>query len=236
MHTENKNTEENKINIIIRKVRKALALAKDTPSDSESQTAMLLAQKMMAEHSLSMSDIEIASDKPSQKVTNDSVVEAGRIHWWQKTLSTIIADNFRCYAIIYKGMGSSKMVFLGKENDVELAKEVYMFAEAMIKSLSKDYVKGRGIKGNRAYTQAIKNDYITGFLKGLKDKFKEQVEKEGWGLVLVKDTDLVKHYNELGTKKSRSSSSHLRRGDDDAVNSGYNDGKRFDQNRKHIKA
>ena len=55
-------------NKIISKVQNLLELAYDAPNDEEGQTALLMAQKLMVKHNLSMSDI-----KASQK--NDNIGE-----------------------------------------------------------------------------------------------------------------------------------------------------------------
>lgn len=79
---------------------------------------------------------------------------------------------------------------------------------------------------------ALRNDYIRGFIAGLDEKFREQVEvnKEEWGLVLVKDTDVVERYNELSknfrtARASKVSSSN----DASAFNAGVKQGKKFNQ-------
>lgn len=74
----------------------------------------------------------------------------------------------------------------------------------------------------------MKNDYINGFLTGLREKFKEQVQKEGWGLIIVKDTDVVEAYNELQKSFTKGSSSTAKgSGDAHARMSGYKAGKSF---------
>ncbi|BAK52936.1 hypothetical protein F373_gp124 [Bacillus phage SP-10] len=54
-------------------------------------------------------------------------------------------------------------------------------------------------------TAGIKNDWIKGFLQGLRLQFKEQREqnKEEWGLILVKDEDLVQYYENIDLKSAK---------------------------------
>src|SRR5690606_14632436 len=77
---------------------------------------------------------------------------------------------------------------------------------------------------------AIRNDYISGFIHGLNQKFKEQVEqnKEEWGLILVKDKDLVEHYNEISKNFTTArASTYTSGGDMGAYSAGVKQGKKF---------
>lgn len=47
-------------NKIIDKVKNLLELAYDAPDDEEGQTALLMAQKLMVKHNLSLSDVKEA--------------------------------------------------------------------------------------------------------------------------------------------------------------------------------
>lgn len=69
-------------NKIISKVQNLLELAYDAPNDEEGQTALLMAQKLMVKHNLSISDI-----KTSQK--NDNIGETVG-HWEYRLPSSVI--------------------------------------------------------------------------------------------------------------------------------------------------
>lgn len=85
------------------------------------------------------------------------------------------------------------------------------------------------IKDNMGITvdgTALRNDYIAGFLSGLADKFKEQVESNEWGLILVKDADVQQAYDNLNLRTTRATSAKAL-GDQHARASGYKQGKAF---------
>lgn len=227
------NNVEN-IEDVIRKVKKCLALANDK-NDDESQTAMLLAQKMLAKHSLSMKDIDFDLEQPRNKnVLEGDGTRYTKLQWWMKSLSSIIAKNFRCYNITRSWNGKSKIVFIGLEDDVEICKSVYDFAMKSIKYHSERYLRASGVVGDRTYVQSIKNDYISGYLNGLNDKFREQVEKNNWGLVLVTDALVVQHINNMNLKKGRALNVNMK-GDSVARQRGYTDGKNFEHGNKQIR-
>jgi hypothetical protein len=71
------------------------------------------------------------------------------------------------------------------------------------------------------------NDYCVGFMDGLKEKFTSQVENMGFGLILVKDSELVQMYNNLNLKTIKHS--FKRSGNEEAYGTGFNHGKAFDK-------
>lgn len=225
---------DEKMKIVLRKVQKLLRLA-GNGADDEGQSALLMAQKLLAENKLSMNDLDIADKEQVQQknVVEGDGTEPTRLQWWMKTLATIIGENFRCYAFIRSVGNKTKIVFLGLEEDVAVAKSVYDFALSSVKFYSDAYCKRKGIVGDRAKTIAIKNDYISGYLSGLKAKFVEQVSREGWGLVLVKDALVVQEVEKLKLRKG-SATRQSYQGDADARNAGFEKGKQFSAGRKQI--
>lgn len=206
---------------VIRKIQKALALAHDKSSEKESQSAMLLAQRLMLKHNLSMSDISI--QQTNEKNTRTGFIRLNRIEWWQRGLAAIIADNFKSYFFFSHG---SHIGFLGLEEDVTIATELFEFGCKMIKYHASRYLSSRQEWRSRKYANALKNDYINGFLSGLNDKFKEQVEKESFALVLIKDEIVVQAYEDMKLKKGKPWQRSTAQ-DEDAVKQGYIDGKNF---------
>jgi hypothetical protein len=230
----NVNTQVNER--ILNKIKKALRLA-NAKNDHESHTAMLLAQQMMAKYNLSMEDIEIDSVEGARQkeVVEMYVTKPTKLQWWQKELANVIADNFRCYTYFRTLRGRSRLIFLGLKEDTQIAREVYAYAQDSIEYFSIRYLDQNGIVGLSERTK-VRNDYIAGFIRGLRDKFREQVEtnKDEWGLILVKDTDVVERYNKLNLKAD--SPSQATRGyNSEAIEAGYREGKRMDHTRKVLK-
>lgn len=218
---------------VLKKIQKALALSKNNPSAEESQTALLKAQELMAKHNLSFGDVEIGNKSQNKDVIKGFGTEFTKLQWWMKELAGIIGDNFRCYNYLNCRYGKRRITFMGLKEDVELCTEIYKFAVEAIKTHSKAFLKRYKVSGDRARTNAIKNDYIYGYLSGMREKFKEQVEKNDWGLVLVKDALVVQKYNEMNLEKSEASKIKTA-GSNKAHEEGYKDGKNFDHSRKRI--
>jgi len=208
---------------LLAKIHNLFKLAEGNSNQNEAQNAMLKAQQLMAKNGIEQSEV-IGILKPKE-VLSENITEVGRLSWWEKSLSMIVAKNFRCeiyiHKVRYKG---GSIVFLGLKDDVRLAKMVYNFATAAILNDTVKFVK-QYKKNYVVYNVGIKNDFLNGWLKGLDAKYKEQVSQNGWGLILVKDP-LVQQ--ELGKI-------HLRKGQRNSVNRDHNDnayGKGFENGSK----
>ncbi len=210
-------------NDVITKIQKVLALATNNPSIEEGQTAMLLAQKMMLENNISVSEVE-EKIKPKE-VVDQSVEESTRSLWWHQHLAVIIANNFKCgtYISRKRNLGMTSIKFVGLKNDHETAKQVYLYAVQVISYNCKKYVLQNS---DRISNKGIKNQYILGFLDGLKDKFAEQVKNNSWGLVIVKDPIVDSALKNLHLK-SGGRRNITTNGSEQDRNSGYRDGKNF---------
>ncbi|WP_231702770.1 DUF2786 domain-containing protein [Desulfocucumis palustris] len=212
---------------IIDKIRKVLALT-GSVFQEEAQAAMLKAQKLLALHGLSMSEID-CKDQVQEKVVADSCVyEKNRVSWYEKRLGSIIGENFRCFSYNHVGQG---IRFVGLREDVEIAAEVFLYAHRTMLYFAEEFVKNYRLRVSRI--KGLKNDYFVGFISGLEDKFKEQVASNNYALVLVKDSLVVKAFNDLDLYdlKTRfvTSDSVV------AKETGYRDGRSFDEKRKMIR-
>lgn len=92
---------------VIRKIQKALALANDNSNAEESHAAMLLAQRLMAKHKLSVSDLP--GEKPEKK-TEKVKIRMAQVNWWKRRLAQIIDKNFRTHSFFNRG---SYLGFIG---------------------------------------------------------------------------------------------------------------------------
>lgn len=217
---------------IISKIEKLLALAGNNPSEAEAQAAMLKAQKLMAEHNLDMAQFK---DHPQEK--KEAVVEYFKGYHntsWAISLAMVICNNFRCNLLRASGYG---LVFVGLKEDVAICKAVFTFAAD---TLDKNMMKlRRQYRKQGLSTEGISGDYALGFIAGLKAKYREQVEKNNWGLILVKDAlveqktkDIINPNKKahLGKGKLKASGNH------ELFTKGYLDGKNLGANQKAITA
>lgn len=216
---------------IISKIEKLLALAGNNPSEAEAQVAMLKAQKLMAEYNLDMAQFK---DKPQEK--KEAVTEYFKGYHntgWAISLAKVICDNFRCNLLRAAGYG---LVFVGLKEDVAICKAVFTFAA---NTLDKNMMKlRRQYRKQGLPTDGISGDYAAGFIAGLKAKYKEQVEENNWGLVLVKDALVEQKTQDIidPKRKSHSVKGLNRSGDMGLYTKGYLDGKNLGADQKALTA
>lgn len=232
---------------IIIKIRKLMERASKTNFEAEAQSSMLMAQKLMIKNGLSMAEVELTEKETKKEVLDESISITKTRQAWKESLAMIIAKNFRCEIYIRKSRKEmyttkkgeyrySRVVQLvGLKEDVEIAQEVFKYAVISVENLWKNYLEerkravGRDIPVTESFT--MWKSYVGGFLRGLSDKFDEQVKTEGWGLVLVKDALVIKKMEDLHLKKGTASRANLS-GDADASYRGYKDGKNFNADKK----
>ena len=214
---------------IISKIEKLLALAGNNPSEAEAQAALLKAQQLMAEHNLDMAQFEDAG-----KVKKEAVKDYVRGYHntgWAIHLAQVICNNFRCNLLRAPHYG---LVFVGLKEDVAICKAVFTFAaQTLYKNMKK--LRRQYRKAGKP-TDGISGDYSDGFIAGLQAKYKEQVDKNNWGLVLVKDA-LVEQLTQdiIDPKGKKTSGKKLKRsGDSGLYAKGYMDGKSLGDNQKAI--
>jgi Protein of unknown function (DUF2786) len=199
---------------IIKKIKGLLAIANDNESDEESQSAFLMAQKLMMKYNISLGEVEDVND--GQSINEGQVTAHKKLYWWEKQLANIMSENFRVKNFINSKWTDSSaqrkraVVFLGYENDVALAKEMYLLAYEAITSYSNqfvdEYYESMGISRTKQTTNNIKNSYMRGFLSGLEEKFEEQVAsmKQEYGLMVLVPKEVVEEYDRVVTGKATS--------------------------------
>lgn len=192
---------------IIKKIKGLLAIADDSKNDEESQSAFLLAQKLMIKHDIQQSEIKNSTEK--QEIIEGQAIAYKKLFWWERQLARIIAKNFRVkfyyHNRILNGEKRRKtsIIFFGFENDVNLAKEMYVLAYDAISKYSARYVKNyyqnAFVIRTKERTKELKNSYMLGFLTGLNEKFELQVKEmeQEFGLMIITPKEVSRAYNDL---------------------------------------
>lgn len=204
---------------IMEKIKKMLALSKNNPSEEEAAQALLMAQKLMVKYNLTMEEVEDQPEKNPEAIADYSQYKGSNTVWKIK-LAKIIGDNFKT-EVLKAGPG---FCFVGMAEEVQLTISLFNLAcEIVDKGMKKVRRDARKAGLN---TSGIAGDYVHGFLDGLEAKFKEQVEKEGWGLILVKPEAVIEKTEELtsGCKPKQIKDRLGRRGDAAAYQKGYKEG------------
>jgi len=224
-------TQQQQQETILTKVKKLLALAENNTSADESQNSFLKAQMLLLKHGLTMNDVAESDTSNTKNVLNTSIDESSRMAWWKKSLASIISNNFRCKSFTSFRTANTRICIIGLEEDVNIATEIYNCAVRTVEHQSKMYVKLNKKSGK---TAGLKNDFILGWLSGLEDKFKKQVESvKEYGLILVKDALVVAEVEKMKLRTGQRSKITANR-DADARNAGYKQGNSFSGSSKMI--
>lgn len=221
---------------ILEKVRKLLDTSVENGATAEeSQSAVAMAQKLLAKHNLAMRDVHaFGHGAGSVEVLMETVLSASRINWWEKAMARLVVDNFRCDVLVHKQNGQRVLMFVGEPADIAVAERVLEYALAQMVHHAKVYRKKRLAEykeifgtGNGYDGNGVRNDFMHGYMTGLQAKLKEQVEaNEELGLMVVKPDAVIKKVQEVagGHESVRPRS----RGDERAREEGYKHGKRFE--------
>lgn len=226
---------------IIRKIEGLLAVSKGEANEAESQTALLLARKLMAKHDIDFNDVEREGYKEGDGIVSYKVNEPKIIKWYESQLMSIIADNFKVKWYTQRvGGNKSELRFYGYEQDCDFAREVFFMAlDAMLFHV-KEYLElyyitdGRYIQKTAKHTNEIKDSYMNGFLTGLQEAFKSQNKEieEEYGLIIVTPALVEEHY-EVAMRGAKSARSNRKRTvNSDAYFEGLNDGRSTDTRNK----
>lgn len=182
---------------IIIRIQNLLALSKSS-NENEAQNAIMMARKLLIKHKLSMKDVEQYKNE-SVKVDENRTGIKFRGSSWKSNLARVIADNFGCF-LFYRSGKTREVCFYGKEEDVMICNIMFKYAIKSINLNGDKLIKRLKQDKRRKYFDGIKGDYALGFIRGLDERFKEQIKSnEEWALVMVKEQIVIDKYEEFSS-------------------------------------
>ena len=206
-------------------------------SEHEALSAARIAAKLLAEHGLAMSDIEIRERKDCQQGS----IETGRKRSHEVVnCIAAIGNLYDCQCWINKGY-NVRYVFFGFPEDVEACRTLYnMILDAMSRELVKFKRESsfNGMPTGKRQSHAFLMGMALRIAARLRDIKREQnqetKESTGRDLVIVKGQVVEAQFNQLGLRLGRNyNKSSI--GDSQAYQSGRNAGDRVNLgNRKGI--
>ena len=208
---------------IINKVKGLLDIAKDSNQYEETQTAFLLAQKLMVKYGIKKSSIQ-----DQQRPVESGVLErCQKLSLLKQRLANVIADNFKVLFVRTGSFYPNKHFqynFYGYSNDVELAKNIYFLAVKIIQYRTKKYLNNyylkTGVARNRKLTAFLKRNYIHGFILGLEKRLNDQTKK--YDLMVKPDKELFKRLGPARPKSTKVSYNYKSKSFKKGFTDGYN--------------
>ncbi|EKD7143298.1 DUF2786 domain-containing protein [Listeria innocua] len=212
-------------NDLLRRVKKLLALAADA-ADEESRSALAKAQALMLENSISELDIfDYQQQDLSEEVIQTAVYE-GRPRRWMYRLASIIAKNFRVEDF-YITNGSTQLIFMGLQSDVQFAEITFQYAAGSIGYSAKKYIQRPEIKRKQKRKWQMKQDFMEGYLSALEALFDQQVVTNGYELALQLPDVVKDEIAKIEFVTGKDVSHQVK--DFEAYHNGYCEGKNFKQ-------
>ena len=216
---------------IINKVKGLLDIAKDSNQDEETQTALLLAQKLMVKYGIKKSSIQ-----DQQRAVEYGVLERCRkFSVLKKFLANVIADNFKVLFVRTGSFYPNKHFqynFYGYSNDVELAKNIYFLAVKIIQYRTKKYLNNyylkTGAARNRKLTAFLKRNYIYEFITGLETRLNDQTKK--YDLMVKPDDEVIKRLGPTRSMDDKVSCNYKSK----SFKKGFTDGYNTDLSQKSV--
>lgn len=213
---------------ILDRVRKILALAKNNPNQNESETAMRRAQQLMLEHNLTQSDLK----EPEEYVVDRGNFPTGKILTESRHIFPILRDFFFVEMFVTRSRSGyqnfnrkqeTTWSFIGKPENIEVAKYVFEYLSRTYRSLYREYLDENYGKSFRS--QQYAGAFYSGVASGLSEKLSRDRNtfQEERGLVVVKDPNLMDILN--NQENMRKGGKHFYSGNEAAKSSGYEKGK-----------
>lgn len=203
------------------KIKKLLKLS-ESPNEFEAAKAIMKAQELACKNNISIDNINVDE---SDDFVVDSSIDTGKktVSSEEKAIAAIIASNFKVEIYLSRRYGKSTINIIGMEQDVDVFKTVYTYALLNFKRFRKEFLKEYKKTNPYYHATSVKNSYLFGFIKGLDDKFKENVIEHA--LVVVTPALVEQKLRSMGLRKGRRSRVKVTR--DSAVKSqGYSDGRK----------
>ena len=183
---------------VLEKIRKIRAVAERSTHEHEVYAAMLLAQRLMAEHGLQEADLAhdgSEADSPHGPVEHATLFASARYTAWKDSLAVVIASNMRCTTYIHRGVDGVQVRLLGRRQDVQIVCEIYRAAYDAALRLADTYIKAhqsnaraRGKRRPVTHWRLTRVSFYQGFVSGLQDQFASQRDAHPeWALVLAQD-------------------------------------------------
>ncbi len=197
---------------IIERVRKLLALS-NSSNEHEAALAAAHAQRLLAQHNLAMSELEVKEEGAGEV----ELIVAKVVPKWILFLFSIVTNAFDCSPVITTSESGSRLRFIGVGEDPAVAVCTFQYLMKELRRLASLYLRfletSKGKITRPSDRSRIRNSYLLGGIQGVKHSMSAQKAKTpttSLALVPVKNA-LVEQYmeqnfSELRTRQTRKSS------------------------------
>jgi Protein of unknown function (DUF2786) len=209
---------------VLDRIRAFLNMA-ESPNEAEAATAMEMAHRMLKEHNLSLSDLELKK----QEILENEYEQFHEMPVWKDQLLMQICKTFYCESYRHHFTDISKWIIVGRSDNVATVK------------VTADYLLGAIDRWTDKYepeTEEEGEDYKTGMADTLRARLIQMTNREEkieasspWGsterALTVRENALVQKYMADKKNMRKSEAPDLKVTDLDAYLKGLGDGKKI---------
>lgn len=206
---------------LIEKIEKLLKKSEGTDNQHEAQVFLNKAQELMAKNKISMMDIKTLNETKEEKVDTDTILEERSSSSRNVRLANIVAKNYFC--TVYK-RGNS-LVFMGMESDLKIATLAFSSIHTFMEKKRSQVYRQAQKAGQQ--TKGIREDYVLGFLQGLEEGFKKNVES--LGLMIIVPEAVTTQLDKICGGRTSNARQTKSTGNRETYMKGYEDGKGFNK-------
>ncbi len=196
---------------VIERVRKLLALS-NSSNEHEAALAAAHAQRLLAEHNLAMSELEMREEGAGEA----ELTVAKTVPKWLSSLFAVVAHTFDCMAVVASSADAGRLRFIGVGEDPAVAACTLQFLMQELRRLATRYLKQQEAVADLlspATRRRIRDSYLLGGVQGVQQAMalqKAVTPTTAGALVPVKEA-LIRQYSEqhlgpLRTQRRRRSS------------------------------
>lgn len=207
---------DDKIEKVIRKITKLLALSdlEKNPSEAEAISASLAVQKLLAQYNLSMKDVT-GEHRPEEEI-EQVVADVPKGKKWKYFLANAVVENYACKNYRH---GAEQIVFYGYKADVLIARRVFVYLFKIGDRLANQYVQKH--KEMYGIADGIYNSFVVGYVGGVR----KELEKQCTALALVIQPEVEESFNEF-TKDFKERKNRICTVSGTAYREGFEEGRR----------
>lgn len=203
---------DTKINSVIDKVQKLLALSKSS-NVNEATAAAAAANKLIDQYRLSEADIATSDTEIDPLIEDDGFIyETGRIVPWKSSLVITLAKHYGCALFnsthFPNGRQVSRYKLVGRTSDIQITKYMFNWLMMECQRLSEKEARGKG--------RVFAASYCQGFVAGVKQqlmKSREEAKQQASQASIIKIDareqeahELMNKLHKLRSNKSQSAS------------------------------
>ena len=176
---------------IVERIQKLLALSQSS-NENEAASALAKAQAMLAEHNLSMAEVQVRTGVKSAYVRE--IYNLNSHDNWRRFLLGEIAHNNFCHVVTHGGTLSVSLV--GERDNIQVVQVMYASIASQLERLAVAWYRVYQHNGGYVAARTWKNNFFIGAVMTIRQRLEN--EKRAFeassnvcrSLVVVKDRDL----------------------------------------------